>query len=166
MLAQFPKEQETKREALLARVESIAPTLQASGVKSEELATLAPEAVTALRDNGLFKLKLPAVVGGAEADPVTEMRVLEEIAFHDFTSGWCTMVGATAVGSLAAFLPQLDWSASSPADISQPRPFPSSQPAARCVRTADTGSVVVGVSIVAFATPNGCSAEPLLRALK
>src|SRR5262249_61462234 len=60
----------------------------------------------ALRDNGLFKLKLPAVVGGAEADPVTEMRVLEEIAYHDFTSGWCTMVGATAAGSLGAFLPQ------------------------------------------------------------
>ena len=103
MLAQFPKEQETKREALLARVESIAPTLQASGGKSEELATLAPEAVTALRDAGLFQLKLPAVLGGAEADPVTEMRVLEEIAYHDFTSGWCTMVGATAVGSLGAF---------------------------------------------------------------
>ena len=32
--------------------------------------------------------------------------VLEEIAYHDFTSGWCTMVGATAVGSLGAFLPQ------------------------------------------------------------
>src|SRR5262249_39997011 len=106
MLAQFPKEQETKREALLARVENIASTLDASGSKSEELATLAPEAVPALRAAGLSQLTLPAGVGGAEADPVTEMRVLEEIAYHDFTSGWCTMVGATAVGSLGAFLPQ------------------------------------------------------------
>src|SRR5215813_5140256 len=106
MLAQFPKEQETKREALLARVESIASTLNASGSKSEELATLAPEAVAALRDTGLFLLKLPAVVGGAEADPVTEMLVLEAIAYHDFTSGWCTMVGATAIASLGTFLPQ------------------------------------------------------------
>src|SRR5215831_20631461 len=99
-------EPKVQRETLLAQVERIAPILQASGAKSEELATLAPEAVAALRDAGLFKLKLPAVVGGAEADPVTEMRVLEEIAYHDFTSGWCTMVGATAVGSLGAFLPQ------------------------------------------------------------
>ena len=45
-------------------------------------------------------------MGGAEADPITEMLVLEAIAYHDFTSGWCTMVGATAVGSLGAFLPQ------------------------------------------------------------
>jgi indole-3-acetate monooxygenase len=100
MLAQHPKE----RHALLAQVERIAPILQASGAKSEELATLAPEAVAALRDNGLFWLKLPAAVGGAEADPVTEMMVLEAIAYHDFTSGWCTMVGATAIASLGTFL--------------------------------------------------------------
>jgi hypothetical protein len=25
------------------------------------------------------------------------MRVLEEIAYYDFTSGWCTIVGATSV---------------------------------------------------------------------
>jgi indole-3-acetate monooxygenase len=45
-------------------------------------------------------------MGGAEADPVTEMLVLESIAYHDFTSAWCTMVGATAVASLGAFLPE------------------------------------------------------------
>jgi indole-3-acetate monooxygenase len=106
MLAQSSKERETKREELLTQVERIASTLQASGGKSEELATLAPEAVAALRDAGLFRLKLPAVMGGAEADPVTEMMVLEAIAYHDFTSGWCTMVGATAVASLGAFLPE------------------------------------------------------------
>jgi indole-3-acetate monooxygenase len=101
MLTHYPKE----REALLAQVERISPILQSSGAKSEELATLAPEAVTALRDAGLFCLKLPAAVDGAEADPVTEMMVLEAIAYHDFTSGWCTMVGATAIASLGAFLP-------------------------------------------------------------
>jgi indole-3-acetate monooxygenase len=89
---------------LLDGVASIAGTLRASGPRSEELGTLAPEAVSALRASGMFRLKLPMVVGGAEADPVTEMLVLEELAYHDFTSGWCTMVGATAVASLGAFL--------------------------------------------------------------
>src|SRR6202050_2532504 len=97
---------DTKRQDLLARVEGIAQILQASGGKSEEVATLAPEAVAALRGAGLFQLKLPEVVGGLEADPVTEMLVLEAIAYHDFTSAWCTMVGATGVASLGAFLPQ------------------------------------------------------------
>jgi indole-3-acetate monooxygenase len=102
----FPQERQAKRDFLLGRVDDIGPTLQASGGKSEELATLAPEAVEALRSAGLFRLRLPAVVGGAEADPVTEMLVLEKLAYYDFTSAWCTMVGATAVAALGAFLPQ------------------------------------------------------------
>jgi alkylation response protein AidB-like acyl-CoA dehydrogenase len=44
-------------------------------------------------------------MGGAEADPVTEMLVLEALAYDDLTSGWCTMVGATAIASLGTFLP-------------------------------------------------------------
>jgi indole-3-acetate monooxygenase len=106
MVVQFPKEREAKREMLLGAVERIGKILQASGAISEERATLAPEAVQSLRDAGMFRLKLPAVVGGAEADPITEMLVLEALAYHDFTSAWCTMVGATAVASLGAFLPQ------------------------------------------------------------
>ena len=56
-----------QRRKLLAEVERIAPVLQASGPKSEEIATLAPEAVAALREAGFFRLKLPAAVGGFEA---------------------------------------------------------------------------------------------------
>ena len=106
MIKEFPKEPEAKRKMLLDAVGSIAPTLTASGPKSEELGTLAPEAVSALRDAGMFRLKLPQEVGGAEADPLTEMLVLEELAYHDLTSGWCTMVGATAIASLGIFLPK------------------------------------------------------------
>ena len=62
---------------LLDGVERIGETLRASGPKSEELGTLAPEAVAALREAGMFRLKLAAEMGGAEADPVTEMLVLE-----------------------------------------------------------------------------------------
>lgn len=106
MRREFPKERDAKRKLLLEEVDRIAPILEASGAKSEELATLAPEAVEALRGAGMFRLKLAAELGGAEADPVTEMSVLEALAYHDFTSGWCTMVGATAVASLGTFLPQ------------------------------------------------------------
>jgi alkylation response protein AidB-like acyl-CoA dehydrogenase len=101
---EFPKEQAAKRTYLLDKVTSIAETLRASGPKSEELGTLAPEAVAALRDSGMFRLKLAYEMGGAEADPVTEMLVLENLAYHDFTSGWCTMVGATGIASLGTFL--------------------------------------------------------------
>jgi alkylation response protein AidB-like acyl-CoA dehydrogenase len=104
MSGEFPQDTAAKRKLLLERVEAIAPALRASGPKSEELGTLAPEAVAALRDNGLFRLKLCAELGGAEAEPLTEMLVLEAIAYHDFTAGWCTMVGATSIAGLGAFL--------------------------------------------------------------
>jgi alkylation response protein AidB-like acyl-CoA dehydrogenase len=106
MTQAFPEDRLAKRHMLLAAVDRIAATLRASGPKSEELGTLAPEAVNALRDAGMFRLKLAAAMGGAEADPVTEMLVLEGLAYHDLTSGWCTMVGATGIASLGTFLPQ------------------------------------------------------------
>ncbi|HEY2403040.1 MAG TPA: acyl-CoA dehydrogenase family protein [Steroidobacteraceae bacterium] len=93
------------RAAILETITQIAPVLEASGARSEELATLAPEAVSALREAGLFRLKLAAAYGGFEADPVSEILALESLAYHDFTSAWCTMVGTTAVSSLGAFLP-------------------------------------------------------------
>ena len=104
MTTEFPKDTAAKRKLLLDRVEAIAPILRSAGAKSEELGTLAPEAVKALRDNGLFRLKLCAELGGAEADPLTEMLVLENIAYHDFTSAWCTMVGATSVAAFGMLL--------------------------------------------------------------
>ena len=106
MINNFPSERAAKRKMLLDAVDSISQTIRASGPKSEELATLAPEAVQALRDSGMFRLKLAHEMGGAEADPVTEMLVLEELAYHDMTSAWCTMVGATAIASLGTFLSQ------------------------------------------------------------
>ncbi|MPZ56653.1 MAG: hypothetical protein GEU91_09205 [Rhizobiales bacterium] len=105
MINDFPKDSTAKRKMLLDGVASIADTLRASGSKSEELGTLAPEAVKALRETGMFRLKLAHEMGGAEADPVTEMLVLEGLAYHDLTSGWCTMVGATGIASLGTFLP-------------------------------------------------------------
>ena len=42
------------------------------------------------------RLKLPTVVGGAEADPVTEMLVSRGWLITILPSAWCTMVGATA----------------------------------------------------------------------
>jgi alkylation response protein AidB-like acyl-CoA dehydrogenase len=100
----FPKDQAAKQALLLEAVTGISETLRASGPRSEELGTLAPEAVKALREAGMFRLKLAHEMGGAEADPVTEMLVLENLAYHDFTSGWCTMVGATGIASLGTFL--------------------------------------------------------------
>ena len=67
-------------------------------------ATLPPAAVQALDDAGLLALKLPAVLGGAEADLVTQLEVLEAVTYIDTSAGWCTLIGAAAIAALGAFL--------------------------------------------------------------
>jgi hypothetical protein len=79
----FPSDRKQGREALLDDVDKIAPVVQASGAKSEELGTLSREAVIALRTMGMVKLKPGTKMGGSEADPVTEMMVLEQVAYRE-----------------------------------------------------------------------------------
>ena len=166
MIKAFPKDRLEKRKMLLDGVERIAETLRASGPKSEELGTLAPEAVTALRENGMFRLKLCAEMGGAEADPVTEMLVLEGLAYNDLTSGWCTMVGATGIASLGTFLTNLGSTRYSPTARFRPRQFRSFRPAARCATARISNSAAAGASTAAFSTANGSSAAPSSKAAK
>jgi indole-3-acetate monooxygenase len=49
--------------------------------------------VDALRDAGVFHLLAPRAVGGAEADPLSFLRVVEEVSYADGAAGWCTMIG-------------------------------------------------------------------------
>jgi alkylation response protein AidB-like acyl-CoA dehydrogenase len=85
-------------------VEKVAPVLAASAQESERARTLAPAAVAALEDAGLLALKLPATLGGAEADPVTQIDVIEAVSAIDAAAGWCLMVGATTVALPGVFL--------------------------------------------------------------
>jgi alkylation response protein AidB-like acyl-CoA dehydrogenase len=90
--------------SLLDAVEKVGPVLAASSEESERARTLAPAAVAALEDAGLLALKLPAALGGAEADPVTQIDVIEAVSAIDAAAGWCLMVGATTVALPGVFL--------------------------------------------------------------
>ena len=93
-----------KREALLAAVQRIKPILEAGGAQSEDLRTLPADAVAALRDEGLFTLKVPAELGGFEADPVTQMSVYEAVSRIDPAAGWTCFIGCGAL-VMTAYLP-------------------------------------------------------------
>ena len=100
----FPSDREAKRRALLDAVEAVRETAEAGIEESERLGTLAPSIVAAMQDAGLFRLKLPAEVGGAEADPVTQIEVIEAMARIYPSAGWVLMTNATAIGNAGAFL--------------------------------------------------------------
>jgi alkylation response protein AidB-like acyl-CoA dehydrogenase len=101
----YPAGREDKRRVLLEAVESIADLVQSHADESEAIGTLAPTVVEAMSSSGLFGLKLPAELGGAEADPVTQIEVIERMTYLDTSAGWATMIGATSVGWPGAFLP-------------------------------------------------------------
>jgi alkylation response protein AidB-like acyl-CoA dehydrogenase len=100
----FPTEREEKRQVLLAAVARVRATLLAGADEAEASATLPPATVQALDDAGLLALKLPAVLGGAEADLVTQLEVLEAVTYIDTSAGWCTLIGAAAIAGPGAFL--------------------------------------------------------------
>ena len=101
----FPEDRAETRRVLMDAVASARPVLQAHARQSEDQATLAQASVDVLYDAGLLRLKLPRVLGGAEADPLTQLDVLEAVSYIDPSAGWCLMIGAASLGMLGAFLP-------------------------------------------------------------
>lgn len=101
----FPEERHAKRTALLQAVDSVRATLTAYADASETLRTLPDACVQALTDTGLFAMKCPAELGGAEADPVTQLEVIEAVTYIDPSAGWSLMIGNGSLAIIGAFLP-------------------------------------------------------------
>lgn len=97
-----PDDPDEKRAALLEAVESIRPTLEACAAENEVGGTLAAPAVEALRDTGLLALKLPRELGGAEADPIVQMDVIEAVTLIDPAAAWSMFISSAVVGGTAA----------------------------------------------------------------
>ncbi len=86
-----------------ARARALGPAIAAAAADIERDRELPPAIVAALIDNGMFRLLQPRFLGGAELDPMTYLRVVEELASHDASTAWC--VGqANGCSMAAAFL--------------------------------------------------------------
>ena len=91
------------REQLLDTARSLAPLFEAEAGTAEAARTLTPKTVDAFVESGLADLMTPEVLGGSEADPVTQALVFEEVSRADGSTGWCLMAGATSSAVAAAF---------------------------------------------------------------
>lgn len=101
----YPKDREALRRVLLEAVETVREAAEAGADEAERIGRLPDAVVKALDDSGLFAMKLPAELGGAEADPVTQIEVIEKMAGIEPSVGWCMFIGATSIGWPGAFLP-------------------------------------------------------------
>lgn len=78
--------------------------IEANADQGERDRRLPPATVAALRDADLLRMCVPAVYGGPEADPLTQVRAIEAVAAADGAAGWCTMIASTT-SSMSLFLP-------------------------------------------------------------
>ena len=105
MIGTFPEQREAKRQALLDAVESLRGVFLAGADEGEAAGTLPQSTVDAIYDSGLFSFKTPKVLGGAEADAMIQMDVIEAASRIESAAGWCLMIGAGSLSGMAAFLP-------------------------------------------------------------
>lgn len=72
---------------------ALAPLVLASAQEGERSRRLSAPLAEAMAQAGLFRLWIPRAIGGEEADPMTLVRVVEEISRADGAAGWCIAIG-------------------------------------------------------------------------
>lgn len=86
----------TEGDAVLRDAVALAPLLNEHAALAEELRTMPPHVVEACAAAGIFRLAVPKSLGGLECDPLTIIRVIEELSRADGSGGWTAMIGNTS----------------------------------------------------------------------
>jgi alkylation response protein AidB-like acyl-CoA dehydrogenase len=89
---------------LVERVETVGRTAAARAAEIEGARRLPDDLAADLVATGLFRAWVPAAYGGDQADAMSVLDAIEALSFHDGSTGWCGMIGATTTLT-AAFLP-------------------------------------------------------------
>lgn len=88
----------TERDELLARVEAVAGRVRAAARDAEARRAVPPDLLQALADAGLFRFMMARELGGLEADPLTQIEVIEALCRADGSIGWTAGIGAMQNG--------------------------------------------------------------------
>lgn len=83
--------------ALIPRLRELAPSIEEAGRLPDAL-------LRELRQIGAFRMTMPLELGGPEADPLTQIEVVEALSAGDGSVGWVVMIGSDG-GFYASHLP-------------------------------------------------------------
>ena len=87
----------------VARAKALAPMIAAHAARIEQEREIAPEVLEALHEARLFRMLLPKSCDGWEADPLSFMQAIEELAKADGSTAWC-VVQASGCSYAAAYV--------------------------------------------------------------
>lgn len=90
--------------ALLGAARALRPRLRQAAAGIERERRLDAETRADLIAMGAFHLQLSGSYGGAAADPLTYLEVIEELSRGDASSGWCAMVASESSACMNAWL--------------------------------------------------------------
>ncbi len=90
---------------IIDRVRALSPSILAASDEIEKSGRLTDEIVHALKDAGVFGMAIPRAMGGPEADPMTQLEIVEVLSTADGSVGWVAMIGSDG-GYYAALVPE------------------------------------------------------------
>jgi alkylation response protein AidB-like acyl-CoA dehydrogenase len=79
-------------ESIVKKARDLGPVIREHSAQAERERRLPKPVIDALNHAGLTRAFLPRKLGGLELDPLTYLRVVEELAAHDSAVGWLMMV--------------------------------------------------------------------------
>lgn len=80
----------------IARATALGSDIREASDEIEKLRGLPRDLVDRMIDAELFRIVVPASLGGLELDVASAARVIEAVARADGSAGWCVMIGATS----------------------------------------------------------------------
>jgi alkylation response protein AidB-like acyl-CoA dehydrogenase len=85
----------------------LAPRIRTRAAEIEAARQLPPDLVMDIAGARLFRVALPESEGGLDADIVTTLQVIEEVARADGSTGWCLAMGINTLRQSAQFAPDV-----------------------------------------------------------
>lgn len=109
VVAGMPREKPLSRDewrnVFFAAIDDNAGIFEGDLEEGDVIRRLPQNSIDVLKRTELLKLKLPAALGGAEADNALQFEVYERLAYHNAAVAWCYFIACDQIGRAGALLP-------------------------------------------------------------
>jgi len=89
---------------LLAEAQRLEALIDEHSAEGDKEGRLSDPVVDALHDAGIFGMWVPKALGGSELDPVSSLKVIDQLVYADPSTGWVSMAAGLAIGTGGAYL--------------------------------------------------------------